>query len=172
MATPDGDPKACAFCAIARGEDRTVDVICEGPTWLAFFPLNPATPGHTLVIPRSHVEDLWKLSPSEGSYLMTAVIKVGRAIQAAISPEGMNLITSAGETAEQTVFHLHLHLVPRWHADGFGRIWPRDERYENTDMEEVAERIRGACALRDSCWSRSGLAGGSTSRNGRWLWLM
>jgi len=146
MAASDGETESCEFCAIARGEDHSVEVVCEGESWIAFFPLNPATPGHTLVIPRTHVADLWKVDPPLGAELMAAVIRVGRAIDAALSPEGMNLITSAGETAEQTVFHLHLHLVPRWHRDGFGRIWPVEGKYEDTDLEDVASRIREACS--------------------------
>jgi len=136
----------CEFCAIVRGDDHSVEVVCEEESWMAFFPLNPATPGHTLVIPRVHVADLWKLDPPLGADLMAAVIRVGRAIEEALTPEGLNLITSAGETAEQTVFHLHLHLVPRWHRDGFGRIWPVEGKYEDADMEDVANRIRTACS--------------------------
>lgn len=144
MSAPDSDPD-CEFCAIARGDDRSVEVVCEGESWLAFFPLSPATPGHTLVIPRLHVADLWQVDTALGADLMVAVIGVGRAIETALSPEGMNLITSAGETAEQTVFHLHLHLVPRWHRDGFGRIWPTEGKFEDADLEDVANRIRAAC---------------------------
>ena len=146
MAAPDAETDGCEFCAIARGDDRSVEVVCEGQSWIAFFPLSPATPGHTLVIPRAHVADLWQVDPRLGNDLMAAVIRVGRAIETALSPEGMNLITSAGETAEQTVFHLHLHLVPRWHRDGLGRIWPMEEKYEDADLENVASRIREACS--------------------------
>jgi histidine triad (HIT) family protein len=135
----------CEFCAIARGKDRSVEVVCEGESWIAFFPLSPATPGHTLVIPRTHVADLWKVAPPLGAELMAAVIRVGRAIDRALKPDGMNLITSAGETAEQTVFHLHLHVVPRWKRDGFGRIWPAEGKFEDANLENVADRIREAC---------------------------
>lgn len=135
----------CDFCRIARAEDTSVEILCEADNWLAFFPLNPATPGHTLVIPRVHVSDLWQVETTLGSDLMAAVIKVGRAIDAALTPQGMNLITSAGEAAEQTVFHLHLHVVPRWRMDGFGRIWPTDRRYEDARLGDVANRIRSAC---------------------------
>jgi len=144
--TSPGVDSDCEFCAIVRGDDPSVEVVCEGERWLAFFPLSPATPGHTLVIPRAHVADLWQVDPMLGNDLMVAVIRVGRAIETSLSPEGMNLITSAGETAEQTVFHLHLHLVPRWHRDGFGRIWPIEDKYEDADLENVASRIRGACS--------------------------
>jgi diadenosine tetraphosphate (Ap4A) HIT family hydrolase len=145
MAASDVETDGCEFCAIARGDDPSVEVVCEGESWIAFFPLSPATPGHTLVIPRAHVADLWQVDPLLGNDLMAAVIRVGRAIETALTPEGMNLITSAGETAEQTVFHLHLHLVPRWHRDGFGRIWPKEDKYEDADLENVADRIRAAC---------------------------
>jgi histidine triad (HIT) family protein len=141
--------KGCDFCAIAQGQDTSAEVVCEGSDWLAFFPLNPATPGHTLIIPRTHVADLWQVDPDLGGELMAATIRVGRAIDDALKPEGMNLITSAGKTAEQTIFHLHLHVVPRWHRDGFGRIWPTGDEYEDSDLQDVAERIRAACAVAD-----------------------
>lgn len=138
-------PQDCSFCAIAQGRDRSVKVVCEGKDWLAFFPISPATPGHTLIVPRQHVHDLWKADLALGGALMSAVIEVGQAIQQALHPDGMNLITSAGKTAEQSVFHLHLHVVPRWTHDGFDRIWPTDKRYENADLGDVAGRIREAC---------------------------
>lgn len=140
------DANACEFCAIAQGDDPSIELICEGNDWLAFFPLKPATPGHTLVIPRQHVTDLWDAEPAMGSELMGAVIKVGQAIEAALRPEGMNLISSAGSVAEQTIFHLHLHLVPRWHRDGFDRIWPPSKSYEDPTLSDVADRIRRECA--------------------------
>lgn len=136
----------CDFCAIARGEDTDTEIVCEDGNWVAFLPLSPATPGHTLVIPRVHVANLWEVEPRLGADLMAAVIRVGRAVEAALAPEGMNLITSAGKTAEQTVFHLHFHIVPRWERDGFGPIWPVDGKYEDADMEDVADRVREACS--------------------------
>jgi histidine triad (HIT) family protein len=135
----------CAFCNIANGEDRETEVVCKSDNWLAFFPLNPATPGHTLVIPRKHVPDLWQAEPELGGELTSAVIRLGQAIKLALRPEGMNLITSAGQTAEQSIFHLHLHIVPRWQRDGFGRIWPVDGKYDDAELEDVAGSIRAAC---------------------------
>ena len=141
----DAVVEGCDFCDIAQGKEPSVEVVCEGKSWIAFFPLNPATPGHTLVIPRTHVVDLWEVEPPLSVDLMAAVIHVGRAINLSLTPEGMNLITSAGKTAEQTIFHLHLHIVPRWHRDGFGRIWPVEGRFEDADLGNVADRIREAC---------------------------
>lgn len=135
----------CEFCAIARGEDASAEIVCEGDTWIAFFPLSPATPGHTLVIPRRHVPDLWSVDPELGADLMAAVVHVGRAIQHALTPEGMNLITSSGVAAEQSVYHLHLHVVPRWKEDRIDEIWPPKGELDGIDLEGVADRVREAC---------------------------
>lgn len=134
----------CDFCAIAQG-DSDADVVCEDEHWVAFFPLEPATRGHTLVIPREHVKDLWEASTETGRDLMAGAIRVGRAIKSALEPDGVNLINSAGAAAEQTVAHLHLHVVPRWSNDGFGDIWPPKKSMPRVLEQDAAERIRAAC---------------------------
>lgn len=140
------DPADCPFCAIARGEATAAEIVCEGPSWVAFFPTEPATPGHTLVIPRLHIPDLWSLQPALAAELIRAVVRVGNAIEAVANPEGMNLISSSGAAAEQTVFHVHLHVVPRWHRDGIGRIWPPKKRMSEEVKEGLASLIRDRCA--------------------------
>ncbi len=134
----------CDFCEIAKGDQPETEVIWRADEWMAFFPLDPATPGHTLVIPRRHVPDLWEVDAKLGEELMGVAIRMGQAIQAALRPDGLNLITSSGRVAEQSVFHLHLHLVPRWRDDGFGKIWPMESRYENNDLDVRADRIQDA----------------------------
>ena len=145
MSTHPFDPE-CDFCQIARANEPKVEVVCSTRSWLAFFPPEPATPGHTLVIPRVHVPDLWSTEPELGAMLTAAVVRVGNAIQAAISPEGMNLITSAGGAAEQTVFHLHLHVVPRW-ADDRLNIWPPKQPIGRGLKAGLADAIRDACLV-------------------------
>jgi diadenosine tetraphosphate (Ap4A) HIT family hydrolase len=135
----------CAFCAIARGEDTSAEIICETDRWVAFFPQNPATPGHTLVIPREHIVDFLALDPASASDLMQGVVRVGNAIETALKPDGMNLISSAGDAATQTVFHVHVHLVPRRTGDRFGDIWPPKQTMDETLEEELANRVRAAC---------------------------
>src|SRR5664280_1712139 len=85
----------CAFCRISRGEDKSVEIVHGDANWLAFFPLNPATPGHTLVIPRVHVADLWQVEPPTDAELMAAVIKVGRAIDAAVQRDRVDFGVAA-----------------------------------------------------------------------------
>lgn len=132
---------SCEFCAIAAGE-RPAEIVGSGQDWLAFFPLSPATRGHTLVIPRIHVADLWELDGPMAETLMHACIRMGRAIRSAVKPDGMNLITSSGEAAEQSVFHLHLHLVPRWQDDIIGPIWPSDAEETPAWVHETATKVR------------------------------
>jgi len=143
MTTTNFDDK-CSFCAIAGGMDPSAEVVAEGADWIAVFPLNPATPGHTLVIPRMHIRHLWAADLELASALTRASVLVGRAIDTGLKPDGMNLITSDGRVAEQTVFHLHLHLVPRWREDGFGQIWPTGRRFEDADKDNLAVSIRTA----------------------------
>ena len=136
---------ACPFCRIARG-DAAARVVWTSPDAVAFLPLHPATRGHTLVVPRRHVPDLWSIDARLGARLMAVVIKLGQAIDKALRPEGMNLISSAGAAASQTVFHLHLHLVPRWRDDRIGEIWPPSDPRSEAELDEVAELIRAAAA--------------------------
>lgn len=138
------DPAAdCVFCAIASGEDTSVEIVTADEGWVAFFPLEPATRGHTLVIPKQHFEDLWDTPAHIAAELTAAAVAVGRAIRRALEPDGMNLITSSGAAAEQTVFHIHLHVVPRWSGDAIGPIWP-DTAPKWSDLPSVARQIRAA----------------------------
>jgi histidine triad (HIT) family protein len=103
----------CVFCRIVRGE-FPAEVVREWDDCLAFVPLNPVTPGHVLVIPKRHAADF-----AEDPELTAAVMR--RAAELASPP--CNLITSAGAEATQTVFHLHVHVIPRRGGDGLALPW-------------------------------------------------
>lgn len=118
------ESSTCPFCRIVADADPQANVVGRGRDWVAFLPLEPATRGHTLVVPRMHVRNFWEASPALAADMAAACLRVGNALRELLSPEGMNLITSAGEAAEQTVFHLHIHVVPRWHGDAIGALWP------------------------------------------------
>lgn len=134
----------CPFCRIAAGEDSAA-VVCEGDEWIAFLPPEPATPGHTLVVPRVHARDFWTLAEAASSELGLAAGRVGRAINRALRPEGMNLITSAGTAAEQTVAHVHLHVLPRWEGDAVGSIWPPKQATPPERLQDLVQRIAAEC---------------------------
>ncbi|MEV4222382.1 HIT family protein [Nonomuraea sp. NPDC049725] len=133
----------CEFCEIAQGR-QAAEVIYRSRSTLAFFPLSPATPGHTLLIPVEHFEDFFALRPEIAQELTHAALLVAKALRGALEPAGMNIITSAGQAATQSVFHLHIHLVPRWLGDRMGSIWPPPgQRVEDqTERRQLAERIK------------------------------
>ncbi len=131
----------CEFCRIIARQ-QPARIVYETDSAIAFFPLKPAALGHTLVVPRMHVQDLWSVTEDLGCQLMIVSIDVGNAIKHALQPDGMNLISSTGRAASQTVFHLHLHLVPRWTNDHIGNIWPPSEPWNEEVKDEVAELIR------------------------------
>jgi histidine triad (HIT) family protein len=140
----------CEFCNIVAGEEPA-EIIFESTTALAFFPLNPATVGHTLLIPKTHVTDLWQLRDARlASELALVTVRLGRALRKVVEPDGMNAITSAGEAASQTVFHLHIHVVPRWSDDAFGSIWPRSGPLPAKVVTDVAKRVRQELASGES----------------------
>lgn len=114
---------SCPFCAIIMGEGPA-RVVYRDDHAVAFFPLRPATFGHTLVVPRRHIPDIWKLPEQTAAHLSRAVLRGAAALRAAVAPDGLNIIQSSGAAATQTVPHLHAHLVPRWAADAMGPIWP------------------------------------------------
>jgi histidine triad (HIT) family protein len=133
----------CQFCRIIGGSEPA-RVVCETKECLAFFPLYPAVLGHTLVVPRQHVRDIWSLDNRLAAKVTDAVLLVGRSLKTALKPEGMNIINSAGEAAGQTVYHLHVHLVPRWPGDRMGDIWPPREAWGEAVLDETADLVRAA----------------------------
>ncbi|MEU7928340.1 HIT family protein [Micromonospora sp. NPDC049801] len=138
------DVGTCVFCQIGAGT-ATALRIYETPQTMAFVPLLPATAGHTLVIPRRHVTDLWALASEDVQPLMDTVLDVSHAIREALASDGLNLIISAGQAASQTIPHLHIHLVPRWHDDPIQAIWPaRAPTIDSARLERTAERIQAA----------------------------
>ncbi len=131
----------CEFCAIVAGA-VPARIVHRDEHTVAFFPLKPAVLGHTLVIPATHVPDIYELTPEISGPLMATVQAGARALREALQPEGLNVINSNGRAATQTVFHLHVHLVPRWQGDHIGSIWPPSEPWSETVKDEVADLVR------------------------------
>ncbi|MEZ5378225.1 MAG: HIT domain-containing protein [Acidimicrobiales bacterium] len=144
MATPTNDPD-CPFCVIIAGEDPEARVIFRTDSVVAFFPTEPATLGHTLLVPRRHIPDIWALDATAGAQLAAAAVGLAGAIRRSIEPDGLNLIQSNGEAATQTVMHLHIHLVPRWENDAIGRIWPKETNYSEGAKDRAWDRLRREC---------------------------
>lgn len=137
---PDSDPD-CDFCDIVAREEDAREVLRTDQV-IAFFPLEPATLGHTLVIPRRHVPNIWHLDETTAAVLAAATLRVAQAVRDALTPDGLNIIQSNGEAATQTVPHLHIHVVPRWTNDAMGPIWPEDSEWTSQQMSQAQDSIR------------------------------
>lgn len=143
MATSRHD-EDCPFCEIASRADPDVREVYRDDATVAFFPTEPATLGHTLVIPRRHVADIWQLDDELMRSLASVTLRAAHAIRRAVMPDGLNIIQSNGSAATQTVFHLHVHVVPRWAEDAIGRIWPPETNYSESAKDDAWELIRRA----------------------------
>jgi histidine triad (HIT) family protein len=132
----------CPFCAIAQGPDPSAREVYRDEHVVAFFPLEPATQGHTLIRPRNHVPDLWALTKDDAAHLARATLRVSHGLRSALRPEGLNVIQSNGEAATQTVMHTHIHLVPRWENDEMGAIWPEGTSQSQEDQDDALRLVR------------------------------
>ena len=103
----------CIFCGIVAGK-APAEVVAQDDRALAFMDINPATDGHTLVVPRTHAEYIWDLEPQDGRAVWTLAQEVAAAIRAGLEPDGLTLFQANRKVGWQDVFHFHLHLVPRW----------------------------------------------------------
>lgn len=141
---PTSDPD-CPFCEIVDRDDPDAREVYRDQNVVAFFPTNPATLGHTLVIPRQHVAHIWSLDRATAEQLAGVTTQLAAAIRRAINPQGLNIIQSNGKAASQTVFHLHVHLVPRWEGDPIGHIWPPETDYTEEQKDGAWESLRAEC---------------------------
>jgi histidine triad (HIT) family protein len=127
----------CLFCAIASGDIPSLQVYADESA-IAFLDINPWKRGHTLVIPRRHVDDI--LAPDEAlTEIGPAIGATARILTERLDADGMNLLSNAGAVAGQEVFHLHVHLVPRYAEDpGLRRMTTHDP---SIDLDEVARDL-------------------------------
>jgi len=130
----------CIFCKIVTGEIPATKVYEDSET-LAFMDINPGNPGHTLVIPKKHIRNLFDMDPADGAALMRTVTKVAQAIQRALNPDGLNLHQANEPTAGQVVMHCHLHLLPRWEDDDVHELWHPKEG-DMVEIQQIASRIQ------------------------------
>ncbi len=141
------DP-SCIFCAIvARRAEASV--VFEDEKVVAFMDLNPVAPGHLLVVPRQHAVGLEELDRAAGAHVWSVGHDLARALRrSGIRCEGINILVCDGEAAFQTVFHFHLHVIPRFAGDGWTLKADSAER-ERSLLDGDAQTIRNAVSSRD-----------------------
>lgn len=135
--------RVCAFCDIAA--DRAeASVVYEDETVVAFMDLSPVTPGHLLVVPREHAVGLDDLDTGVGVRVWSVGHDIARALRRSeIRCEGINIFVCDGEAAFQTVFHFHLHVIPRYVGDGWN-IYPEPHERERSLLDSEAQIIKNA----------------------------
>jgi len=132
----------CIFCKIVAGELPAAKVY-ENDHVLAFLDISQVTKGHTLVIPKKHEQNVYELSPESAKHVFQAVPAIANAIKTQFNPIGLNLLNNNGEAAGQTVFHYHIHIIPRYgKEDGFQYGWEKhDDQYTVELLNEIADVI-------------------------------
>jgi len=112
----------CIFCKIANGEIPS-STIYEDEDFRVFLDLNPATRGHALIVPKEHYANIFELDDELCKKAILLAKKLAGRMKAALNCDGINLVQNNGEAAGQTVFHFHLHLIPRYKDDDAGIVW-------------------------------------------------
>ncbi len=135
-------PGQCIFCRLVSGEIPSAQVYQDALT-IAFMDLGQVNPGHVLVATRRHAATLLDITAEEAAAVMQTAQRVARAVQAVFDPPGLTLLQANGREGDQTVFHFHLHVVPRHGGDGIALSWPRKEPGAEV-LRGYAERLRTA----------------------------
>ena len=130
----------CIFCKIIAGElpSQTID---EDERTVAFMDISPATRGHLLVVPREHARDLLEISPEDLAATIATVHRVAKRVSERLNPAGINLLNSCGAAAWQTVFHFHVHVIPRYEGDPLRLPWIPSGG-DPAEIEAVASELR------------------------------
>jgi histidine triad (HIT) family protein len=133
----------CIFCKIVAGDLPSAKVF-ENDHVIAFLDISQVTKGHTLVIPKVHKENIYEMTPEISKHYFEAVPMIASAIKKEFDPIGLNILNNNGEKAGQSVFHFHVHIIPRYgKGDGFGAVWKtHGNEYTSEQLQEIASKIQ------------------------------
>lgn len=129
----------CIFCKIVKGEEKS-NKVYETDKILAILDVNPISKGHLLVIPKEHYKDIFDISETILKEIIISIKKISEMVKENLGARGVNILHASREEAQQSVFHFHIHLVPRYKDDGLD-TWPKSE-YKELNFEEVAKKIK------------------------------
>ena len=138
-------PGQCIFCRLVAGEIPSAKVYEDALT-LAFMDLGQVNPGHVLVATKRHAATLLDITAEEAAAVMQPAQRVARAVQATFDPPGLTLLQANGREGDQTVFHFHMHVVPRHGNDGIALSWPRKEPGAQV-LQGYAQQLRAALGV-------------------------
>lgn len=135
----------CTFCRLVREDAGRW--VTRGPVVSAFAPLDPLAPGHTLVIPTSHWTDIFDTPPEVLAHAMTLVQRLAGTMRSVLKAGGVNILSASGPGSEQSVPHLHFHVVPRWSDDAFS-TWPTQQSRHQIVGDPVTQLANAMAATR------------------------
>lgn len=138
-------PGQCIFCRLVAGEIPCAKVYEDALT-LAFMDLGQVNPGHVLVATKRHAATLLDITAEEAAAVMQTAQRVARAVQATFDPPGLTLLQANGREGDQTVFHFHMHVVPRHGNDGIALSWPRKEPGAQV-LQGYAQQLQAALGV-------------------------
>ena len=130
----------CIFCKIANGEIPS-KTLYEDDSFRVILDISPASKGHAIILPKNHAANLYELPDEDASKIMLVAKKVATVLKDVLHCDGMNILQNNGEAAGQTVFHLHVHLIPRYENDNVTIAWTAGAE-GNTLADEVVEEIQ------------------------------
>jgi histidine triad (HIT) family protein len=131
----------CLFCRIVSG-DVPATIVDSDERTVAFMDINPATRGHSLVVSREHYRDLHDVPADELAACMAAAQRLAERARDRLGADGVNLLNSTGPAAWQTIFHFHLHVIPRYDDDPLRLPW-RPQPGDSDEIEAAATELRG-----------------------------
>lgn len=130
----------CIFCKIAAGEIPSATVY-EDDDFKAILDISPAAKGHVIIIPKNHGDDIFQLSNEEASKVFVLAANIGKALKDELKCDGLNILQNNGEAAGQTVFHFHVHLIPRFKEDNVTITWS-SMKYLDGEMDILVKAIK------------------------------
>ena len=146
---PASQHENCIFCKIARGEIPCTSVF-ESEELIAFLDISPVNKGHTLLVPKAHMETLFDMPTGIGETLFAAMKQVGSAVMKATGAEGLNVVQNNYSAAGQQVPHVHWHLIPRFADDGYTACYPGKtitDGFKDEQKRVIFSRCRRAIFL-------------------------
>ncbi len=134
----------CIFCKIANGE-ILANALYEDDLVKVIFDLSPASEGHVLILPKSHYDDVYSLDDDTAAHIFKVAVKIANAMKKSLNIDGLNIVQNNGEAAGQTVFHFHMHIIPRYTDDTVNIKWVPGKISED-EIEKLKNKIGAAIA--------------------------
>ena len=131
----------CIFCKLANGDIPT-NSIYEDDVVKVIFDASPAAPGHILILPKNHFDDVYSMDDETAAHVFKVAVKLSKAYRKALDFDGLNIVQNNGEAAGQTVFHFHMHLIPRYqNAKNNDILMWSHENFSDEEMAQIRDSL-------------------------------